>query len=103
MARCIVVNSNFTQKVFFDNFPIIRKCCRNHRPRVLYPSIDEKGFIKSSDYKQTISQLLNKEVTNKTVVMTSLNRYERKKNIPLALEAFAYYLKNADENSSFST
>ncbi len=25
MARCIVVNSQFTQKVFYDNFPLIRK------------------------------------------------------------------------------
>lgn len=27
--------------------------------------------------------------------MTSLNRYERKKNIPLALEAFAQYINGA--------
>ena len=31
--------------------------------------------------------------------MTSLNRYERKKNIPLAIKAFADYLKrNGDGN-----
>ncbi len=28
------------------------------------------------------------------MILTSLNRYERKKNIPLALEAFAYYVNN---------
>lgn len=27
-----------------------------------------------------------------------MNRYERKKNIPLALEAFNYYLKNSKES-----
>lgn len=49
-ARCIVVNSNFTLKVFIDSFNILRKYCK-HRPRVLYPSIQEKTFIKSKDYK----------------------------------------------------
>jgi alpha-1,3/alpha-1,6-mannosyltransferase len=29
------------------------------------------------------------------VIITSLNRYERKKNIPLALKSFATYLKDS--------
>ena len=29
--------------------------------------------------------------------MTSLNRYERKKNIHLALESFGYYIKNNND------
>ena len=92
MARCIVVNSMFTQKVFLDNFPLIRRYCRGHRPRVLYPAIDNKAFVKE-DPKVTIQKVLGKEQLKKdTVVITSLNRYERKKNIPLALESFAYYL-----------
>lgn len=39
MARCIVVNSNFTLKVFQDSFPIIRRFFKSHKPEVLYPSI----------------------------------------------------------------
>jgi len=31
-------------------------------------------------------------VNKQTKILTSLNRYERKKNIPLALKAFADYL-----------
>ena len=31
-------------------------------------------------------------MTDRTVILTSLNRYERKKNISLALEAFAGYM-----------
>lgn len=34
--------------------------------------------------------------SDKTVIMTSLNRYERKKNIPLALESFALYVKQTE-------
>ncbi len=94
-ARCIVVNSNFTLKVFYDNFSIIRKYCK-HRPRVLYPSIQEKSFVRSKDFKQSIGELLGKEsLKGKTAggmrIVTSLNRYERKKNINLALESFAYF------------
>jgi len=44
-ARCIVVNSGFTQKVFYDNFPIIRRFVKSHRPEILYPAIEEKTFI----------------------------------------------------------
>jgi alpha-1,3/alpha-1,6-mannosyltransferase len=90
MARCIVVNSNFTKKVFEDNFPIIRRCCKSHKPKVLYPSIQEKSFKKSGKNMQTISEMLGREITRDTMVLTSLNRYERKKNIGLALESFAY-------------
>mgnify|MGYP000167101037 FL=1 len=37
--------------------------------------------------------MLGREVTNDTMILTSLNRYERKKNIGLALESFAYMAK----------
>ena len=63
-ARCIVVNSGFTQKVFFDNFPIIRKWCKGHRPKILYPAIEERSFKKSKEYKQTIQELLEKPISS---------------------------------------
>lgn len=50
-ARSIVVNSLFTQRVFYDNFPIIRNMCKSHSPRVLYPAIEEKSFQKSPGFK----------------------------------------------------
>ena len=93
------MNSLFTQRVFLDSFPLIRRFCRYHRPSVLYPSIDEKSFNKSPGFNISISELLGREIAKDTVVLTSLNRYERKKNIPLALEAFAYYLKNGSVNT----
>lgn len=95
-AKCIVVNSAFTQKVFQDSFPIIQRLQRRYKPEILYPAIDEKTFIlPPSAQAQSISELLGKKVTKDTVILTSLNRYERKKDINLALLAFNYYLKNS--------
>ncbi len=59
---------------------------------MLYPSIDEKTFIKNPSYKDSISDLLGRKISENTIILTSLNRYERKKNIPLALESFAYFI-----------
>ena len=93
MAKTIVVNSLFTQNVFLNSFPLLRRIKGAHyKPEVVYPSIDEKSFNKTPGFSTTIEQLLNRRVTADTVILTSLNRYERKKNIPLALEAFAYYV-----------
>lgn len=103
-ARCIVVNSNFTLKVFYDNFNILRKYCK-HRPRVLYPSIQEKSFVKSKGFKVTIGELLGKEELDgksNLRIITSLNRYERKKNIDLALKSFAYFKHKCEDLSAES-
>lgn len=99
-ARCIVVNSNFTKKVFEDNFPIIRKCCKSHKPKVIYPSIQEKSFVKSGKLEQSIGDLLGREITRDTLILTSLNRYERKKNIMLALDSFSYVCKRQGSKDS---
>jgi alpha-1,3/alpha-1,6-mannosyltransferase len=92
LSKCIVVNSLFTQRVFLNSFPLIRKVWGYH-PEVVYPSIDIKSFVKTPGFKVSIHELLGgRQVTDRTVILTSLNRYERKKNIPLALEAFAAYM-----------
>jgi len=96
------VNSGFTRQIFEDNFPIISAKKENeqlgwfyntHYPRILYPPINLKTFEKTKNYKETISQLLGKQISPKTNILTSLNRYERKKNIPLAIGAFSSYIK----------
>lgn len=86
--------------MFLDNFPLIRRMKgRAYKPEVVYPSIDEKAFIKNKEFKETIETLIGRQVNpEKTIIMTSLNRYERKKNIPLALEAFAHYMKQDSRN-----
>ena len=59
----------------------------------MYPPINLKVFNKSIGFSQKIDGLLKREV--KGNILTSLNRYERKKNIPLALGAFANYIKKS--------
>jgi alpha-1,3/alpha-1,6-mannosyltransferase len=55
LAKTIVVNSRFTQRVFLDNFPLIRRMRgRTYKPEVVYPSIDEKAFVKNKDFAETI-------------------------------------------------
>ena len=42
-AHCIVVNSLYTQKVFMDNFNLMKKF-RKERPKVIYPCIDLRAY-----------------------------------------------------------
>lgn len=92
LSKCIVVNSLFTQRVFTNSFPLIQKIW-GYQPEVVYPSIDVKSFMKTPGFTTSIQELLGgRDLNENTVIMTSLNRYERKKNIPLALESFATYI-----------
>ncbi|NWI15700.1 ALG2 mannosyltransferase, partial [Crypturellus soui] len=78
MADCIVVNSKFTAGVFKDTF----KSLSHINPEVLYPSLNTKSFetIVPADIAELIPQ-------KKKFLFLSINRYERKKNLVLALEA----------------
>ncbi|KAF1528363.1 Alpha-1,3/1,6-mannosyltransferase ALG2, partial [Eudyptula minor] len=78
MADCIVVNSRFTASVFKDTF----KSLSHVNPDVLYPSLNISSFeaVVPADIADLIPQ-------NKKFLFLSINRYERKKNLALALEA----------------
>ncbi|NXE51158.1 ALG2 mannosyltransferase, partial [Casuarius casuarius] len=78
MADCIVVNSKFTASVFKDTF----KSLSHINPEVLYPSLSTRSFetIVPADIAALIPQ-------KKKFLFLSINRYERKKNLALALEA----------------
>ncbi|XP_006113092.3 alpha-1,3/1,6-mannosyltransferase ALG2 isoform X3 [Pelodiscus sinensis] len=78
MADCIVVNSSFTANVFKDTFTSL-----NHiKPDVLYPSLNVSTFetIVPADIANIIPQ-------GRKYLFLSINRFERKKNLALALEA----------------
>ena len=65
-------------------------------PEVVYPALKEDNFIVDEDEKLSIKQVLG--MTPDHLIM-SLNRYEKKKNVPLAVRAFSEFLKkttNAD-------
>ncbi|KAL1131349.1 hypothetical protein AAG570_010967 [Ranatra chinensis] len=79
-ADVILVNSKFTRYVFKDTFRGIKKT-----PAVLYPSINTKFFddaeIQSLDF-------LEPALPRGSFVFLSINRYERKKHVELAINAF---------------
>ncbi|KAJ4975949.1 hypothetical protein NE237_001055 [Protea cynaroides] len=72
MADLILVNSRFTASTFAYTFKTLD--ARGIRPAVLYPAVNVEQFDKPYAYK------LN---------FLSINRFERKKNIGLAISAFA--------------
>ncbi|XP_050189222.1 alpha-1,3/1,6-mannosyltransferase ALG2 [Myiozetetes cayanensis] len=78
MADCIVVNSKFTASVFKDTF----KSLSHINPDVLYPSLNISSF--ETIVPADIADLLPMK---KKFLFLSINRYERKKNLALALEA----------------
>ena len=83
-TNLILVNSKFTQGFFYASFPILK---RLKKPtEVLYPAIDLGKF---DNVNQGLSAKPQDEI--KEPFFLSLNRYERKKNINLAVEAFAKF------------
>ncbi|KAF8103490.1 hypothetical protein N665_0188s0425 [Sinapis alba] len=77
MADMILVNSNFTASTFAKTFK--RLHARGIRPEVLYPAVNVDQFNEPNAYK------LN---------FLSINRFEKKKNIDLAVSAFAILCKH---------
>ncbi|KAG0197373.1 Alpha-1,3-mannosyltransferase-like protein [Mortierella sp. GBA30] len=97
MADTIVVNSKFTASIFKESFKLLRQT-----PDVLYPSIQFDKFDRTVDTSSSEIQVL-KAIGDK-VTFLSINRYEEKKDIDLALHAFARLVRarNSDwkpENS----
>lgn len=79
-ADLILVNSLFTQRVFAETFKTIKTV-----PSVLYPSLNTKFFDETDVSNFDASSF---DIPEDAIVFLSINRYERKKNIPLALKAF---------------
>ena len=79
-ADRILVNSKFTAGVFRDAFKRLYV-----QPTVLYPTMNTRVF--DSTTPLSISQILEKEFPDGAVLFLSINRYERKKNLKLALDS----------------
>ncbi|XP_001655818.2 alpha-1,3/1,6-mannosyltransferase ALG2 [Aedes aegypti] len=78
-ADGILVNSKFTSRVFKETFKRI-----SVDPDILYPSLNTKYFDETVvEEKDQIAG-----IPPDCFVFLSINRYERKKNLPLALLAF---------------
>jgi alpha-1,3/alpha-1,6-mannosyltransferase len=109
MAHTTLVNSKFTQGVYQRNFPLVLKYFPNNsEPKVLYPAINDKNFLQSPDYTETLDDLLQRPIAKNpdgsraTRILTSLNRYSRDKNIRLALYSFARYIEEHAKESGQS-
>ncbi|KAJ4746457.1 hypothetical protein LUZ62_080862 [Rhynchospora pubera] len=74
MANLILVNSNFTANTFATTFSSLNR--KGIKPSVLYPAVSLGQFDRLCPYK------LN---------FLSINRFERKKNLQLAISAFALF------------
>ncbi|CAG8433357.1 1566_t:CDS:2 [Diversispora eburnea] len=80
MANCLVVNSKFTSNIFCESFTTIKKM-----PQILYPGIRFEAYDRKVNTDDESVKILE---TSKKVIL-SINRFERKKNIVLAIRAFA--------------
>mmetsp|Transcript_26998 Transcript_26998/g.30881 ORF Transcript_26998/g.30881 Transcript_26998/m.30881 type:complete len:519 (-) Transcript_26998:55-1611(-) len=103
-ADLTCVNSNFTRTEVLKAFPKLvshnkkkEKEDRNNSMQVLYPAIDLNKFIQP-DFKSKTKFILHEN--NAPIV--SLNRFERKKNIEVLLEAYAILFNeyNTSKNKS---
>ena len=80
MADLICVNSNFTKQIVRNTFTKL-----TNRLEVLYPTINTQFFDETSLVAiEEISDAAKQ-------IFVSINRFERKKNIGLAMEAFGNF------------
>ena len=122
-ATVIVVNSKFTAEAFHASFPWISPY---FQPKVLYPTIEEDNDTStipnniiststtptnttSNTTSTAITTVTDSQIVNHLTytqgynhVFVSLNRYERKKNIELALNAFSC-MKNTSATTHRTT
>jgi alpha-1,3/alpha-1,6-mannosyltransferase len=76
----IVVNSNFTKGVFGHAFPGLK----DREPRVVYPCVDT-----TTSKEQDSQSSKSPKLWQGKKVLLSINRFERKKDVGLAIRAYA--------------
>ena len=79
-AHRILVNSKFTSGVFKRTFKRLQVF-----PDILYPSMNTQPF--DDTVPVPINDILTKDLPDNHFLFLSINRYERKKNLSLALDA----------------
>uniref|UniRef100_A0AAV2MCU4 Alpha-1,3/1,6-mannosyltransferase ALG2 n=1 Tax=Knipowitschia caucasica TaxID=637954 RepID=A0AAV2MCU4_KNICA len=93
MADMILVNSQFTAGVFRDTF----RSLSGVQTDVLYPSLNTSTFDRPSAQDSGLGGLLPEGTS---CMFLSLNRYERKKNLGLALEALSALRSSLNKEQS---
>lgn len=88
-SDCILVNSKYTESVFRSTFSSLS----NIPLQVLYPS------VKFDSFDKPISGEINLHLDRKVdTIFLSINRFERKKNLDLAIKAFKHLIQKLDSN-----
>ena len=90
MADEILVNSKFTRSIFHATFKSLRHIIQ---PTVHHPSLNFAAFDRVP--AEIRDSLIPKEVE---FIFLSINRVERKKNLPLAIHAFATLLEMLEQS-----
>jgi len=88
MADKVVVNSKFTAGVFKETFKNLKI-----EPDVLYPSLNFAVFDQPLKHDNKLCL-----PSNVRALFVSLNRYERKKNVGLAIKAMGHLREQLQEN-----
>lgn len=98
MADIVLVNSNFTRSVVRRTFETLSK----RELTVLYPCVNVQKLVSKRIEPTTYSELVERcrNLASNHYVFLSLNRFERKKNLALAIEALYELRKELDENES---
>ncbi|KAL6308660.1 glycosyltransferase family 4 protein [Sparassis latifolia] len=91
-ADIILANSNFTSRVFKAHFRSIQTT-----PKVVYPGINLSAYEATSVDSHDPDMVA---VASERPTLLSLNRFEKKKNAALAIDAFAILRKKISENST---
>ncbi|KAL6773905.1 ALG2 [Auxenochlorella protothecoides x Auxenochlorella symbiontica] len=90
-ADLVVVNSRFTQGIFARTFRRLHG--RGLVPDVLYPAVvvpsDAQLAAARAGWKRTLPPDLARFIESRDAVFLSINRFERKKNVGLAIRALA--------------
>ncbi|KII89397.1 glycosyltransferase family 4 protein [Plicaturopsis crispa FD-325 SS-3] len=90
-ADVILANSKFTARIFKLNFTSIKTV-----PKVVYPGINISAYETALDMTDPdIQQIISDQPT-----LLSINRFEKKKNIALAISSFALLRKNPSAQST---
>jgi len=89
-ADVVLVNSKFTAGIFADTFCSLRGV----EPQVLYPSLKPEPFDRQ--VALTLEEVVGRVLPPDAVLFLSVNRFERKKNLPLAVLALAHLKKLLD-------
>ena len=94
MADIVLVNSKFTSNVFHETF----KSLSHVTPTVLYPSLNFASFDRDISNEPGLSLFPE----NPKTLFLSINRYERKKNLSLAIKAFNSLLESLADTDRMS-